>query len=134
MSVQIGDTLLTKSDIISVHAPLTDATLGLINAEAFAKMKRSAIFINVGRGPIVVEQDLYEALENGGNCSSRTGCAQKEEPMSKENPLAKIKDSNKLLITPHIAWASVEARTRLMKIIEGQIKRIFRFVEFILNR
>ena len=56
---------MTKSDIISVHAPLTDATLGLINAEAFAKMKRSAIFINVGRGPIVVEQDLYEALENG---------------------------------------------------------------------
>ena len=118
------DTLLTKSDIISVHAPLTDATLGLINAEAFAKMKRSAIFINVGRGPIVVEQDLYEALENGEIAAAGLDVL-KEEPMSKENPLAKIKDSNKLLITPHIAWASVEARTRLMKIIEEQIKEFF---------
>ena len=118
------DTLLTKSDIISVHAPLTDATLGLINAEAFAKMKRSAIFINVGRGPIVVEQDLYEALENGEIAAAGLDVL-KEEPMSKENPLAKIKDSNKLLITPHIAWASVEARTRLMKIIEKQIKEFF---------
>ncbi len=59
----------------------------------------------------------------------------KEEPMSKENPLAKIiKDSNKLLITPHIAWASVEARTRLMKIIEEQIKEFFSSVEIIVNR
>ena len=96
------DTLLTKSDIISVHAPLTDATLG----------------------PIVVEQDLYEALENGEIAAAGLDVL-KEEPMSKENPLAKIKDSNKLLITPHIAWASVEARTRLMKIIEGQIKEFF---------
>ena len=103
---------------------LTDATLGLINAEAFAKMKRSAIFINVGRGPIVVEQDLYEALENGEIAAAGLDVL-KEEPMSKENPLAKIKDSNKLLITPHIAWASVEARTRLMKIIEEQIKEFF---------
>ena len=87
-------------------------------------MKRSAIFINVGRGPIVVEQDLYEALENGEIAAAGLDVL-KEEPMSKENTLAKIKDSNKLLITPHIAWASVEARTRLMKIIEEQIKEFF---------
>ena len=87
-------------------------------------MKRSAIFINVGRGPIVVEQDLYEALENGEIAAAGLDVL-KEEPMSKEKPLAKIKDSNKLLITPHIAWASVEARTRLMKIIEEQIKEFF---------
>ena len=118
------DTLLTKSDIISVHAPLTDATLGLINAEAFAKMKRSAIFINVGRGPIVVEQDLYEALENGEIAAAGLDVL-KVEPMSKENPLAKIKDSNILLICLLMAWASVVGSSRLMKIIEEQIKEFF---------
>lgn len=118
------ETLLTTSDIISVHAPLTDDTLDLINAEAFAKMKRSAIFINVGRGPIVVEQDLYEALEKGEIAAAGLDVL-REEPMSRENPLSAFKDSSRLVITPHIAWASVEARTRLMQIIEGQVKEFF---------
>ena len=78
-----------------------------MNQEAFAKMKKTAIFLNLGRGPIVVEQDLYEALKTG------------------EIPLVKIKDSKKLIITPHIAWASVEARNRLMQIIVGQIREFF---------
>ena len=87
-------------------------------------MKRSAIFINVGRGPIVVEQDLYEALENGEIAAAGLDVLS-AEPMRADNPLREIKDSDKLMITPHIAWASIEARTRLMKIIEGQIREFF---------
>lgn len=113
--------LLTQSDIISVHAPLTDATLNLMDAETFAKMKPSAIFINVGRGPIVVEEDLCRALETGELAAAGLDVL-REEPMSKDNPLQRIQDSSKLVITPHIAWASVEARKRLMKIVEKQIE------------
>ena len=118
------DTLLSKSDIVSVHAPLNEYTKGLMNKEAFAKMKKTAIFLNLGRGPIVVEQDLCEALENGEIAAAGLDVLC-EEPMSEMNPLVKIKDSRKLIITPHIAWASVEARTRLMQIIVGQIKEFF---------
>ncbi len=114
------DTLLSTSDIISVHAPLTDETLGLMNLDAFQKMKASAIFLNVGRGAIVVEEDLAFALEN--NLIAAAGldvlC---EEPMSPNCTLLKFKDSKKLLITPHIAWASVEARTLLMKLVYENI-------------
>ena len=121
------DTLLAESDVVSVHAPLTTETEGLMNREAFSKMKKTAIFLNLGRGPIVVEEDLSEALENGTIAAAGLDVLS-VEPMSKENPLCRIKDSNRLIITPHIAWASVEARTRLMKIIEGQIQ------EFLENR
>lgn len=115
------DTLLTTSDIISVHAPLNAHTEGMMNKEAFAKMKRSAIFLNLGRGPIVVEQDLYEALETGEIAAAGLDVLC-EEPMSETNPLLKIKDSKKLLITPHVAWASVEARTKLMQLVLGQVR------------
>ena len=119
------DTLLTTSDIVSVHAPLDANTQNLMNAEAFAKMKKSAIFLNLGRGPIVVEQDLADALKNNEIAAAGLDvlCV---EPMSADNPLREIKDSNKLIITPHIAWASVEARTRLMNIILGQVKEYFK--------
>ena len=118
------DTLLSASDIVSVHAPLTPQTENLMDKTAFSKMKPSAIFLNVGRGPIVVEADLADALEQGEIAAAGLDvlCV---EPMSSENPLRRIKDSDKLLITPHIAWASVEARTRLMEIILGQIKEFF---------
>lgn len=116
--------LLKVSDIVSVHAPLDENTKGLMNKDAFSKMKSNAIFLNVGRGPIVVEEDLVEALEQ-----NRIGAAGLDvlsvEPMSETNPLRRIKDSEKLLITPHIAWASVEARTRLMDIILTQIKEYY---------
>ena len=92
--------------------------------EAFQKMKKSAIFINVGRGPIVVEQDLVDAL-NEGEIAAAGLDVLSVEPMSEANPLRTIKDSDKLIITPHIAWASVEARTRLMKIISEQIIEFF---------
>ena len=118
------DTLLRESDIVSVHAPLDENTKDLMNKEAFDKMKSSAIFLNLGRGPIVVEKDLADALEQGSIAAAGLDvlCV---EPMQEENPLRRIKDSNRLIITPHIAWASVEARTRLMQIIEGQIREFF---------
>ena len=115
------ETLLTTSDIVSVHAPLNEYTKDLMDREEFAKMKKTAIFLNLGRGPIVVEQDLYEALETGEIAAAGLDVLC-EEPMSETNPLAKIKDSKKLIITPHIAWASVEARNRLMQIIVEQIR------------
>lgn len=113
--------LLSVSDIVSVHAPLDDNTRGLMNRAAFVGMKKDAIFLNLGRGPIVVEQDLADALQAGEIAAAGLDvlCA---EPMRADNPLLSIQDSGRLIITPHIAWASVEARTRLMKIIEGQIR------------
>ena len=114
------DTLLKESDVVSVHAPLTADTEGLMNKAAFDRMKKSAIFLNLGRGPIVVEADLADALERGSIAAAGLDVLT-IEPMSPSNPLRRIKDSDRLLITPHIAWASIEARTRLMKIIESQI-------------
>lgn len=116
--------LLRSSDIVSVHAPLDENTRGLMNRKTFALMKREAIFLNLGRGPIVVEQDLADAL-NGGTIAAAGLDVLCVEPMQRDNPLRTIKDSGKLLITPHIAWASVEARTRLMKTIEKQIREFF---------
>lgn len=116
--------LLEQSDIVSVHAPLTAETENLMDEAAFSRMKKSAIFLNLGRGPIVSEEALAAALESGEICAAGLDvlCA---EPMSRENPLRRIKDSDRLLITPHIAWASLEARTRLMEIILGQIREFF---------
>ena len=113
--------LLAQSDVVSVHAPLDENTKGLMNYDAFSKMKKTAIFLNLGRGPIVVEQDLADALNEGLIAAAGLDVLS-VEPMSAENPLREIKDSVKLIITPHIAWASVEARTRLMEIICNQIK------------
>ena len=113
--------LLAQSDVVSVHAPLDENTKGLMNYDAFSKMKKTAIFLNLGRGPIVVEQDLADALNEGLIAAAGLDVLS-VEPMSAENPLRQIKDSEKLIITPHIAWASVEARTRLMEIICNQIK------------
>ena len=115
------DELLAQSDVVSVHAPLDENTKGLMNREAFSKMKKTAIFLNLGRGPIVVEKDLADALNEGLIAAAGLDVLS-VEPMSVDNPFRQIKDSEKLIITPHIAWASVEARTRLMEIICNQIK------------
>ncbi|SFT54265.1 glycerate dehydrogenase [Lachnospiraceae bacterium XBD2001] len=115
------DTLLATSDIVSVHAPLTENTTNLMDAAAFRKMKKSALFINVGRGAIVNEADLADALEQEEIAGAGLDVLC-EEPMVEANPLRRIKDSNRLIITPHIAWASIEARTRLMDIIYHQVE------------
>ena len=122
------NTLYASSDILSVHAPLNHFTENLIDKAAFSKMKESCIFLNLGRGPIVVEQDLYDALENGLIRAAGLDVLCKE-PMAFDNPLRRLKDSRRLFITPHIGWASVEARTRLMNIILGQIREFFDLTE-----
>ena len=96
--------LLSRSDIISVHAPLTEQTEGLIDKKAFHQMKKSAIFLNLGRGPIVVEQDLADAL-NAGELAAAGLDVLCEEPMRADSPLLSIQDSGRLIITPQIAWA-----------------------------
>ena len=115
------DTLLAQSDIISLHCPLTDRTQNIMNAEAFAKMKTTAILINVARGPVVDEQALYDALTTGEIAAAGLDVLNKE-PIAADNPLAQIKDSTKLFITPHMAWGSNEARTRCAKEVYLNIK------------
>ena len=119
------DTLLAKSDILSVHAPLNEYTKGLMNYDAFCKMKSSAYFINVGRGPIVVEEDLARALEEDQIRAAGLDvlCV---EPMPLDNPLLKFKDSSKIIITPHVAWATSEARQRCVDVVTENIKAFLR--------
>ena len=107
------DELLEKSDIISIHAPLNEKTNNLINREAFEKMKDTAVLINVGRGPIVNEKDLLDALNENKLAAAGLDVIS-EEPMKRSNPLYGYKDSRRLIITPHIAWATNEARQRLV--------------------
>ena len=114
------DELYERSDIISIHAPLNQYTENLINKNSLSKMKKSCILLNLGRGPIVVEKDLKEALEQGQIAAAGLDVLVKE-PMDEKNPLLEIQDSRRLLITPHIAWASMEARERLMKIVYENI-------------
>jgi glycerate dehydrogenase len=106
------DSLLKQCDIISIHAPLNSKTEGLINYEAFTKMKKDSVLINVARGPIIVDEDLARAIDEeiiGGAALD----VFRVEPIPSENPLLNIKNKEKLVLTPHIAWASEEARNRL---------------------
>lgn len=118
------DTLLSQSDIISVHAPLNEYTENLLDSAAFQKMKSNAILLNLGRGPIIDETALADALKNGQIAAAGLDVLS-EEPMRASSPLLEILDHDNLLITPHIGWASVEARTRLMQIIAEQIREFF---------
>ena len=115
------DTLLQTCDIVSLHCPLTDKTRNLINKTAFEKMKPTAILINVARGPIVNTQDLYNALITEKIMAAGLDVLEKE-PMEPSNPLSQIQDSTKLIITPHMSWASVESRTRLISEIVKNIQ------------
>lgn len=119
------DTLLQQSDILSLHCPLSDRTRNLINMEAFDKMKMTAILINVARGPVVNTQDLYQALTEEKIAAAGLDVLEKE-PMEHSNPLSQIKDSTKLIITPHMSWASIESRTRL---VEEVVKNIEAFLD-----
>ncbi len=119
------ETLLQESDILSLHCPLSDRTRGLINKEAFAQMKETAILINVARGPVVDTQALYDALITNQIAAAGLDVLEKE-PMTRDNPLAKIQDSTRLIITPHMAWASTESRNNLV----GEVcKNIAAFLE-----
>ncbi|MCR5107729.1 MAG: D-2-hydroxyacid dehydrogenase [Lachnospiraceae bacterium] len=110
------DELLERSDILSLHCPLSELTHHIIDEAALKKMKRSAILINVARGAVVDKDALYDALINGEIMAAGLDVLD-TEPISEDNPLARIKDSEKLIITPHMAWGSVEARSRLVDIV-----------------
>lgn len=115
------DELLERSDFLSLHCPLSDITKNLIDADALKKMKKTAILINVARGPVVDNDALYDALHNGEIAAAGLDVL-REEPILDTNPLSKIKDSDKLIITPHLAWASTEARERLVAEVYENIK------------
>jgi len=115
------DTLLAESDILSLHCPLSDLTRDFLKAEDFKKMKKSAIVVNVARGPVVNNPDLYDALVNEEIAAAGLDVLEKE-PLELSNPLANFKDSNRLIITPHLAWGSVEARTRCVEGVYNNIK------------
>lgn len=115
------DELLTQSDVISIHAPLNENTENLFNYDAFKKMKSSAVLLNLGRGPIVNDADLARALKEELIAGAGLDVI-KKEPIEADNPLLEVKDSSKLIITPHIAWATYEARSRLMDEVFENIK------------
>lgn len=108
------DELLQRSDVISLHCPLSDRTRNLFNKEAFDKMKSTAILINVARGAVVSEKDLSDALLQGKIRAAGLDVLN-PEPMAKDSPLLQIQDSGRLIVTPHLAWASTEARTRCLE-------------------
>lgn len=118
------ETLLKNSDIISIHAPLNSSTKNLMNKEAFRKMKNTAVLLNLGRGPIVEETALLQALETGEIAAAGLDVIS-VEPMSPDNPLLKMQDSTRLIITPHIAWATVEARRRCLEEVYKNITAFF---------
>ena len=107
------DELLSRSDFISVHCPLSNITRNLIDYDAMLKMKKTAILLNVARGPVVNNHDLYKALKEGEIAAAGLDVLE-EEPIQDSNPLSTFKDSTRLIITPHMAWASTEARERLV--------------------
>lgn len=117
--------LLSESDIISVHCPLNQKTENLFSYKEFAKMKKTAVLINTARGPIVNNNDLAKALEENLIAGAGIDVFEKE-PITQDNPLWKIKDSTKLITTPHIAWGTVEARTLLVEEVAANIEAFLR--------
>ena len=115
------DTLLATSDIISVHCPLTDKTNGLFEEEAFCKMKKNAVLINVARGPIVSAKALVKALNDNEIMAAGLDVFE-VEPITEDNPLQHFKDDSRLILTPHIGWGTVEARKRLIDEVEFNIE------------
>ena len=112
------DTLLKESDVIALHCPLFPATQGIINKDNIAKMKDGVIILNDSRGPLIVEQDLADAL-NSGKVYAAALDVVSTEPIKGDNPLLKAKNC---IITPHIAWAPKESRQRLMDIAVDDLK------------
>lgn len=112
------DEMFSQSDVISLHCPLLDSTEGIINANTIGKMKDGVILINTSRGPLIVEQDLADAL-NSGKVGGAGLDVLSVEPAKDDNPLLKAKNC---IVTPHIAWAPRESRERLMNIAVDNLK------------
>lgn len=113
------DDVLASADVVSLHCPLTPSTRHLINAASIAKMKPSAILINTGRGPLVDEQAVADAL-NGGRLAVFGADVLSQEPPRGDNPLLSARNC---FLTPHIAWATLEARTRLMSTATENVRQ-----------
>ena len=117
------DELLKSSDIVSIHAPLNENTKNLISDRELSLMRDGAILLNLGRGGIIDENALAKAIDEKNLLVGLD--VTKEEPIPEESPLLKIKNRDNLIITPHIAWTSIEARQRL---IAGVVKNISEFI------
>ena len=115
------DDVLASADVVSLHCPLTPSTRHLINAASIAKMKPSAILINTGRGPLVDEQAVADAL-NGERLAAFGADVLSQEPPRGDNPLLSARNC---FLTPHIAWATLEARTRLMSTATENVSQFF---------
>ena len=113
------DTLLSESDVVSVHCPLTDESFHLFDEKTFAKMKSGAFFINTSRGPVVSEPALAAALANG-HLSGAAVDVVEEEPIPETSPLLR---ADTCLITPHVAWAPQETRQRLVDVVLDNVHR-----------
>lgn len=113
------DDVLASADVVSLHCPLTPSTRHLINAASIAKMKPSAILINTGRGPLVDEQAVADAL-NGERLAAFGADVLSQEPPRGDNPLLSARNC---FLTPHIAWATIEARTRLMSTATENVRQ-----------
>jgi glycerate dehydrogenase len=118
------DTLLSTSDVVSVHAPLTQDTQDLIGLREMKLMRPCAILINTGRGGIVNEKDLATALDTKIIAAAGIDVLT-SEPIRSDNPLLKVSDRDRILITPHMAWGSMESRARL---IEGVARNIEQYI------
>src|SRR5580658_11306304 len=110
--------MLSQADVVSLHGPLLPQTQGIINAKSLALMKPSALLINVSRGPLLIEQDLADALNNGRLAGAAVDVLSSEPP-SPDNPLLHAKNC---IVTPHIAWATKEARTRLVDTVVENLR------------
>lgn len=119
------DELLTTSDVVSIHAPLNERTAGLISQEELRRMKYTALLLNAGRGGIINETDLAEALNEGWIAGAGLDVYQ-TEPLPADSPLLTVKDPEKLSLTPHTAWASAEARARLIAGIARNIESLLK--------
>lgn len=106
--------LLSESDFLSLHCPLSELSRHFIDAAALECMKNTAVLLNVARGAVVDNMALYQALMEGKIAAAGLDVLEKE-PLDAAHPLCSIRDSNRLLVTPHLAWASVEARTRCVQ-------------------
>lgn len=114
------DELLYSSDIVSIHAPLNERTIDLIGEEQLSKMKSSAYIVNMGRGGIVNEEALAEAIDKGIIAGAALDVFT-QEPLPLSHPLLNVKSKERLILLPHVGWASIEARERLVNIIASNI-------------
>lgn len=114
--------LLRESDVVSVHAPLNERTMNLLGAREFAMMKPTSYVLNAGRGAIIVEQDLADAVDNGVIAGAGIDVFV-QEPIPEDHPYLKMKHPERMRLTPHVAWASVEARERLVAMMADNVRK-----------